>query len=160
PDRAQRLRHRAGQEDQADPGLSDDHGPQLRRGAAGDRLAAADGAAQGRDASQLAARRGGDHRRLRLRRGGAPAVSPGLDRAAALPAHRAAAALRVAMIGSALPRLGMLAAAALLTGIAAAHAMPVTVTSNPLWTDSGILLSSADHVRIHDAAGRWAYDGG
>ena len=34
PDGAQRLRHRSGQEDQADPGLPDDHGPQLRRGAA------------------------------------------------------------------------------------------------------------------------------
>ena len=34
PDGAQRLHHRAGQEDQADPGLSDEHRPQLRRGAA------------------------------------------------------------------------------------------------------------------------------
>ena len=41
PDRPQRLHHRPGQEDQADPGLSDDHRPQLRRGAARDRLAAA-----------------------------------------------------------------------------------------------------------------------
>ena len=30
PDRAQRVRDRPGQEDQADPGLPDDHGPQLR----------------------------------------------------------------------------------------------------------------------------------
>ena len=37
-DRAQRLRHRPRQEDQAHPGLSDDHRPQLRRGAARDRL--------------------------------------------------------------------------------------------------------------------------
>ena len=43
PDRAQRLRHRPGQEDQADPRLPDDHGAQLRRGAARDRLAPADG---------------------------------------------------------------------------------------------------------------------
>ena len=42
PDGPQRLRHRPGQEDQAHPRLSDDDGSQLRRGAAGDRLAAAD----------------------------------------------------------------------------------------------------------------------
>ena len=42
----------------------DDHGPQLRRGAARTRLAATAGEAQGRDASQLAARRRRDHRRL------------------------------------------------------------------------------------------------
>ena len=41
PDGPQRVRDRARQEDQADPRLSDDHRPQLRRGAAGDRLAAA-----------------------------------------------------------------------------------------------------------------------
>ena len=57
---------RAGQEDQADPGLSDDDGPQLRRGAARDRLAAADGEAQGGDAGQLEAGRGRHHRGLRL----------------------------------------------------------------------------------------------
>ena len=34
PDGAQRLRHRAGQADQADPGLSHDDRPQLRRGTA------------------------------------------------------------------------------------------------------------------------------
>ncbi len=38
PDRAQRLHHRAGQEDQADPGLSHDHRAQFRRGAARRRL--------------------------------------------------------------------------------------------------------------------------
>ena len=37
PDRPQRLHHRPGQEDQTDPGLSDDGRPQLRRGAARDR---------------------------------------------------------------------------------------------------------------------------
>ena len=41
PDRAQRVRHRPGQEDQAHPRLPDDDRPQLRRGAPGDRLAAA-----------------------------------------------------------------------------------------------------------------------
>ena len=47
-----------GQEGQADPRLPDDDRPQLRRGAAGDRLAAADGEAQGLDAGQLEERRG------------------------------------------------------------------------------------------------------
>ena len=42
PDRAQRLRRRPGQEDQARARLPDDHRPELRRGPAGDRLAAAD----------------------------------------------------------------------------------------------------------------------
>ena len=64
PDRAQRLRHRPGQEDQADPGLSDDHRPQLRRGAARHRLAAAHRQAQGGDAGELEAGRGRHHRRL------------------------------------------------------------------------------------------------
>ena len=56
PDRAQRLRDRPGQEGQADPRLPDDDGPQLRRGAARDRLAAADGQAQGRDAGATGSR--------------------------------------------------------------------------------------------------------
>ena len=47
PDRAQRVRDRPGQEDQAGPDLPDDDRPQLRRGAARDRLAAADRQAQG-----------------------------------------------------------------------------------------------------------------
>ena len=55
PDGAQRVRDRAGQEGQAHPRLPDDHGPQLRRGAARDRLAAAHGQPQGRDAGELAA---------------------------------------------------------------------------------------------------------
>ena len=50
PDGAQRVRDRARQEDQADPRLPDDDGTQLRRGAACDRLAAADRQPQGRDA--------------------------------------------------------------------------------------------------------------
>ena len=41
PDGAQRVRDRAGQEGQADPRLPDDDRPQLRRGAARDRLASA-----------------------------------------------------------------------------------------------------------------------
>ena len=52
-----------------DPRLSDDHGPQLRRGPAGHRLAAAHREAQGRDAGELEAGRGRDHRRLGVRRG-------------------------------------------------------------------------------------------
>src|SRR5262249_5329900 len=46
PDRTQRLRHRPGQEGQARSGLSDDHRPQLRRGIARDRFAAAHRQAQ------------------------------------------------------------------------------------------------------------------
>ncbi len=52
-DRAQRVRHRPRQEDQADPGLSDDHGAQFRRGAARDRLAAAHRQASRGDAGEL-----------------------------------------------------------------------------------------------------------
>ena len=70
PDRPQRLRDRPGQEDQAGPRLSDDHRPQLRRGAAGDRLAPADREPQGRDAGPVAAGRRRDHRRLGERRAG------------------------------------------------------------------------------------------
>ena len=47
-DCSQRVRHRAGQEGQAHPRLSHDHRPQLRRGAASDRLPAADRQAPGR----------------------------------------------------------------------------------------------------------------
>ena len=65
PDRPQRVRHRAGQEDEAHSRLSDDHGPQLRRGAARDRLAPADRQAQGGDAGELERRRGRHHRRAR-----------------------------------------------------------------------------------------------
>ncbi len=61
-DRAQRVRHRARQEDQADPGLPDDHRTQFRRGAARDRFPAADRQAQGCDAGELEAGRGRDHR--------------------------------------------------------------------------------------------------
>ena len=50
--------------------LPDDDRPQLRRGAARDRLAAAHREAQGRDAGELEARRGRDHRRLGLERRG------------------------------------------------------------------------------------------
>ena len=64
PDRAQRVRDRPGQEGQADPGLPDDHGAELRRGAAGDRLAPAHRQPQGVHARELAARGRRDHRRL------------------------------------------------------------------------------------------------
>ena len=52
-DGAQRLRHRARQEAQADPRLPDVDRPQLRRGAARHRLAAAHGELQRLDAGQL-----------------------------------------------------------------------------------------------------------
>src|ERR1700704_5999866 len=84
PDRAQRLRHRPGQEGQADPGLSDDHRPQLRRGVARDRLAAAHGETQGGDAGELEARRRRDHRRFGDRRGRQEAIPAGLEVAEAL----------------------------------------------------------------------------
>ena len=61
---------RAGQEDQARPGLPHDHGAQLRRGAAGHRLASADRQAPGRDARELETGRGRDHRRFGVGRGG------------------------------------------------------------------------------------------
>ena len=64
PDRAQRLRRRPGQEDQADPRLPDVDRAELRRGAAGDRLAPADRAAQRLDTRQLEGRRPGDHLRV------------------------------------------------------------------------------------------------
>ena len=53
-----------------DPRLPDDDRAQLRRGAARDRLPAADREAPGRDAGELAAGRGRDHRRLRVERRG------------------------------------------------------------------------------------------
>ena len=93
PDRAERLRHRPGQEGQADPRLSDDDRPELRRGAARDRLAAADREAQGRDAGQLEGRRQGDHRGLGVGRRGEGDVSRRLGVAEALHPHRPAAAL-------------------------------------------------------------------
>ena len=49
------LHHRPRQEDQGDADLSDEHRPQLRRGAAPARLLPADGEAHGRDAGQLEA---------------------------------------------------------------------------------------------------------
>ena len=54
-DRALGVRDRAGQEGQGDPHLSDEHRPQLRRGAAAARVDPADGEAQGRDAGELEA---------------------------------------------------------------------------------------------------------
>ena len=56
-------------------------------------FAAADRQAQGRDAGQLEAGRGRHHRRLGQRRGCQEDLSAGLEGAAALSAHRAAAAL-------------------------------------------------------------------
>ncbi len=74
-----------------DPRLSDDDRPELRRGAARDRLAAADREAQGRDAGELAAGRGRDHRRVGLERRGEGDVSGRLEVAAAVHPDRPAA---------------------------------------------------------------------
>ena len=76
-----------------DPRLPDDDRPQLRRGAAGDRLAAAHRQAQGRDAGELEAGRGRDHRGLGLRRRGEEDVSGRLGIAQAVHPDRPAAQL-------------------------------------------------------------------
>src|SRR4051794_37510918 len=87
-DRAQRLRHWAGQEDQARPGLPHDHGAQLRRGAACHRLASADRQAPGRDARELEAGRGRDHRRFGVRRRGQADLSRRLESAQTIHSDR------------------------------------------------------------------------
>ena len=62
-DRAFGVRHRPRQEGQAHHHLPGEHGPQLRRDPAGDRLAAAHRQLPGRHAGQLEGRRRRDHRR-------------------------------------------------------------------------------------------------
>ena len=49
-----------------------------------------------------------------------------------------------------------------LTGvmISSADASSITVTANPIWTDTGIFLSPSDGVRIHDAIGNWTFGAG
>ena len=91
PDGPQRLRHRARQEDQADPRVSDDDRPQLRRGPARHRFAAADGEAQGGDAGELEAGRGRHHRGLGVRRRCEEDLSERLEVAEALHPNRSAA---------------------------------------------------------------------
>ena len=81
--------------------LPDDHGPQLRRGAAGDRLAPADREAQGGDAGELAAGRRRDHRGLGVRRRGPGEVPGRLGVAAAVHQDRAAAAVGPAAVSAA-----------------------------------------------------------
>ena len=81
-----------GQEGQADPRLPDDDRPQLRRGAAGHRLAPAHGQAPGGDAGQLEAGRGRDHRRLGVQRRGQGDLRR-LEVAEALHPHRPPAEL-------------------------------------------------------------------
>ena len=76
---AQRLRHRPGQEDQVGAHLPDDHRPQLRRGPARHRLAAADGQPRRRHAGPVAAGRGRDHRRLGQRRAAKEKYPDGWD---------------------------------------------------------------------------------
>ena len=94
PDRTQRLRRRAGQEDQARPDLSDDDRPQLRRGPARHRLAAAHGEAQGLHAGELEAGRRRHHRRLGLGRGREEGLPGRLEVAEAVHPDRAAAEVR------------------------------------------------------------------
>ena len=89
--RALGVHHRPGQEDQGDAHLSDEHRPQLRRGAAAPRILPAHRQAPGGDAGELEARRGRHHRPGRLRRGRQGQVSQRLEGAQALPAHRPAA---------------------------------------------------------------------
>src|SRR6185437_8417458 len=90
-DRAQRLHRRAGQENQADPGLPDEHRPQFRRGAARARLVATHRQAPRLNAGELEARRGCDPRRRHYRRRSQKALSRRLENAEALYPHRAAA---------------------------------------------------------------------
>ena len=71
------LPDRAGQEDQGDAHVPDEHRAQLRRGAAPARLLPAHGQAQGRDARELEAGRGRDHRAGGLRRRGEGEVPGG-----------------------------------------------------------------------------------
>ena len=80
---------RPGQEGQADPRLPDDDRPQLRRGAARHRLAAAHGQPQGRHAGELEAGRGRHHLRRRHRRAGQGDLPRRVEVAEAVPAHRA-----------------------------------------------------------------------
>src|SRR5262249_7218422 len=128
-DGAQRLRHRCRQEDQADPGLPDDHRPQLRRGAARDRLAANDGEAQGRDSGQLEAGRGRDHRRFGLRRRCPEDLPAGLESAEAVHSHRAAAAgvMRIAARTAVDGALQRAAVVDQMSGTRTIHAMPLAV---------------------------------
>jgi alkyl hydroperoxide reductase subunit AhpC len=75
-------------------------GPQLRRGAARARLAAAHGQAQGGDACAMEGGRGRHHRRLGLQRRGEAEVSRRLEVAQALPADRAAAEIAQRRMGT------------------------------------------------------------
>ena len=86
-----------GQDDQADPRLPDDNRPQLRRGPARARLAAADREPQGLHAGQLEAGRGRDHRRLGVRRRRARDLARRLGVAQALHPHRPRASFQVSL---------------------------------------------------------------
>ena len=78
----------SGQEDQADAQLSDEHRPQLRRGAAGPRFDPAHGQAQGVHAGELEAGRRCHHPAGGVGRGGQAEISGGLEVAQAVFAHR------------------------------------------------------------------------
>jgi autotransporter adhesin len=58
-------------------------------------------------------------------------------------------------------RFALLAAccAALGTGLSPARAASITVSSNPLWTDTGITLTAQSAVTIHGASGSWNFGG-
>ena len=78
-------------------------GPQLRRGAAGHRLAAAHRQAQGVDAGRLEAGRGRHHHPGRVRRRGQGEVPRRVGRQEALPAARQAAELTPAPLAASRP---------------------------------------------------------
>jgi len=44
--------------------------------------------------------------------------------------------------------------------ISMAQADVISVTANPLWTDTGIILDPCDVVKIHDAVGSWTWGSG
>jgi hypothetical protein len=47
----------------------------------------------------------------------------------------------------------------LVFSVTAAQAAPITVTANPLWTDTGLVLSSGDVAIISGASGSWSWGG-
>ena len=91
--RAHGLRDRAGQEDQADAQLPDEHGTQLRRSAARTRFHPAHGQTQSFHACELEARRGCHHLGGGIGRGSQTGLSRRLEGATALSANRPPAQL-------------------------------------------------------------------
>ncbi len=85
-----RFRRRSRQEDQADAGLSDEHGAKFRRSPARAGFDPAHGHPQGRHAGELEEGRGRDHRPRRIRRGSQAEISRRLEDRQAVSADRAA----------------------------------------------------------------------